>query len=190
MKTALAAVAGLVTLPILTLAVAAGSASPTGADTTPTRPGGRVDARGTGFGAAVVTAAETQLGVPYSWAGGTYTGPSIGVCTSDAGFNDCHIVGFDCSGLARYAVYQASGGRIELDHFADTQTRGGTPVPLSALAPGDLISFTSPGSTVAHHVVIYAGSGRVVTATESGTLIRIQPLTDWRGELARAARYS
>lgn len=45
----------------------------------------------------VIRRAGTQIGVPYSWGGGSLTGPSRGV-DSGAG-----TVGFDCSGLTRYA---------------------------------------------------------------------------------------
>ncbi|MCC5582368.1 C40 family peptidase, partial [Microtetraspora sp. AC03309] len=45
----------------------------------------------------VIRRAGSQIGVPYSWGGGSLTGPSRGV-DSGAG-----TVGFDCSGLTRYA---------------------------------------------------------------------------------------
>src|SRR3984957_11307962 len=41
----------------------------------------------------VIRRASSQMGVPYSWGGGTLNGPSKGV---DSGAN---VVGFDCSGL-------------------------------------------------------------------------------------------
>src|ERR1700756_3865197 len=41
----------------------------------------------------VIRRAGSQMGVPYSWGGGSLTGPTAGV---DDGAN---IVGFDCSGL-------------------------------------------------------------------------------------------
>jgi hypothetical protein len=45
----------------------------------------------------VIRRAGSQIGVPYSWGGGSLTGPSRGI---DSGAN---TVGFDCSGLTRYA---------------------------------------------------------------------------------------
>lgn len=144
-----------------------------------------------GFGAAVVAAASAWLGEPYSYAGGTYTGPTVGVCTAGAAANDCHIVGFDCSGLVMYAIAQASGGAIRLPHSADQQTRGGTPVDRNAMAPGDLISFTDPGSSTAHHIGIYIGAGQMVNAPESGDVVKVANLSDsyWQGQQWRVVRY-
>lgn len=156
------------------------------ADTTGVVPGGDGS-----FGAKVVQFAMAQLGVPYAYAGGTFTGPSLGVCQAGAAANDCHIVGFDCSGLTLYAVYQASGGAINLVHYADTQTRGGTPVDRAAMQPGDLISFTDPGATVAHHVGIYLGNGQMVNAPQSGDVVKVATLSDsyWQGQSWRIVRY-
>ena len=50
------------------------------------------------FAAAVVAAAESQLGVPYAWDGGSVTGPTPGQCVPGAAANDCHVTGWDCSG--------------------------------------------------------------------------------------------
>lgn len=146
---------------------------------------------GGSFAAREIAAAESQLGVPYSWVGGSYTGPTLGVCGPDGAGNDCRIVGWDCSGLVMYAVFQASGGAIQLPHFADTQTRGGTPVPLNELLPGDLISFTNPGETVAHHIGIYLGNGQMIDAPESGELVRVDSLASayYRSQQWRAVRY-
>ena len=45
----------------------------------------------------VIRRGASQMGVPYSWGGGTPSVPSTGV---DSGAN---IVGYDCSGFTRYA---------------------------------------------------------------------------------------
>jgi cell wall-associated NlpC family hydrolase len=141
---------------------------------------------GTGFGARLIAAAMSQQGVPYSWGGGTFTGPSQGFARG-AG-----TVGFDCSGLVLFAAYQASAGTIRLPHSADQQTRTGTLVSQSQLQPGDVISFTRPGETEAHHVGIYLGTGRMINAPSTGKTVEIDSLTTpyWENQTWRAVRYS
>jgi hypothetical protein len=129
------------------------------------------------FAAKEIAAAQSQLGQPYAWAGGGYTGPTPGVCGPDGAGKDCHVVGFDCSGLVMYAIYQASAGAIRLPHSADAQARGGTAVDRTAMRPGDLVSFTTPGEVAAHHVGIYVGDDRMIDAPESGEPVRIDALT-------------
>ena len=58
-------------------------------------PGGRV--RGPQAIEYVIRRGGSQMGVPYSWGGGALNGPSAGV-DYDAG-----KIGYDCSGLTRYA---------------------------------------------------------------------------------------
>jgi cell wall-associated NlpC family hydrolase len=129
--------------------------------------------------------ALSQNGIPYAWGGGTLTGPSEGIARGTG------TAGFDCSGLVRFAAYQASGGTLLLPRTADAQTRGGTPVLLDRLQPGDVISFTRPGETLAHHIGIYAGAHRMVNAPQTGGRVRVESLaTDyWKGQLWRAVRY-
>jgi len=129
------------------------------------------------FGAKVIAAAQSQLGRPYVWGGGDDTGPTAG--------------GFDCSGLVLFAVYQASGGAIKLPHDADAQTRGGTAVDRAAMAPGDLISFTSAGASIAHHVGIYLGNEAMLDAPETGDVVHVTSLAGgyWQAEQWRVARY-
>jgi cell wall-associated NlpC family hydrolase len=159
------------------------------ANTTGTLPG--TGAPPGSFAAREIAFATAQIGIPYAFAGGNYTGPTYGVCTNDEGWNDCHIIGFDCSGLVMFAAYQASNGRLRLDHFADTQTRGGTPVPRNQMRAGDLIGFTNPGESVAHHVGIYLGGNQMVDAPESGTTVRIDSLTSayYQAQQWRVVRY-
>lgn len=141
---------------------------------------------GTGFGARLVAAAMSQQGVPYSWGGGTFTGPSEGFAQGTG------TVGFDCSGLVLFAAYQASGGTIRLPHFADDQTRTGTPVPLDQLQPGDVISFTRRGQKEAHHIGIYLGDGKMINAPSTGKTVEIDSLNTsyWENQTWRAVRYS
>ena len=105
--------------------------------------GGTGGAAAGSFAAREIAAAKKYLGTPYAWAGGDYLGPTQGQCAGGAAANDCHKIGFDCSGLVLYAVYVASRGKIRLDHSADDQSRHGTPVPVGQLRPGDLIGFAN-----------------------------------------------
>lgn len=114
------------------------------------------------------------IGTPYAWAGGGATGPSKGVCAAGSAHNDCHITGFDCSGLAMFAW----GPYQSFAHFAATQYGAGKLHPgVADLLPGDLV-FWSNGKTVAgiHHVAIYVGDGNVVQAPQSGDIVRVTPL--------------
>lgn len=143
------------------------------------------------FAAREIAAAKRYLGYPYAWAGGDYFGPTRGQCVAGPAARDCEKVGFDCSGLVLYAVYVASRGEIHLGHSADQQTRHGAPVPISQLRPGDLISFTDPGSTIAHHVGIYLGDDRLLNAPESNADVRVDSLATpyYHGQTWRAVRY-
>ena len=137
------------------------------------------------FAARLVQIARSQVGTPYAWGGGRPTGPSEGVAQGRG------TIGFDCSGLVLFATYQASGGGIRLPHSADLQTRSGTTVPTDQLQAGDVISFTRPGETVAHHVGIYVGSGLMVDAPQTGSQVRVEPLRTsyWEGQTWRAVRF-
>jgi cell wall-associated NlpC family hydrolase len=153
---------------------------------------GATDDRATGsFAAREIAAAEKYLGIPYAWDGGNYLGPTRGLCVGGAAANDCNKVGFDCSGLVLYAVYVASNSKLRLPHSADEQTRGGTPVPITQLRPGDLISFTDRGASIAHHVGIYLGNDELLNAPESNAVVRVDSLASpyYRGQKWRAVRY-
>jgi cell wall-associated NlpC family hydrolase len=138
------------------------------------------------FAAREIAAARSQLGEQYCWDAGTPTGPSHGAGGAGCGPG---VVGFDCSGLVLYAVAQASGGKIVLAHSADQQTRGGQSVPLSAMQPGDIISFTYPGDIAAHHVGIYVGNNEIINAPDFGEQVRIDSLDGYKGQSLRVARY-
>lgn len=105
-------------------------------------------------GEKVVNAARAWLGTPYSWGGGTATGPSTGFCCSPNG-NDGTKKGFDCSGLTLYAWAQVG---VTLPHLDSAQREATTPVPKSQLKAGDLLFF--PG-----HVGIYDGQGGMIHAS-------------------------
>jgi cell wall-associated NlpC family hydrolase len=63
-------------------------------------------------GEQIVAAAASQAGLPYCFDGGTISGPSHG--TGGAGCGGS-TVGFDCTGLTLYAVYQATGKVLSHD---------------------------------------------------------------------------
>ncbi len=120
--------------------------------------GGGTSSGGTGAGGSVpdpggsgrssaVAIAQRYLGVPYVWGGAS---PS----------------GFDCSGLAMY-VYAQLG--IGLSHGATDQQRASTPVPISALQPGDLVFFGS--ASYSYHVGIYVGGGSMIHAPHTGAVV-------------------
>jgi cell wall-associated NlpC family hydrolase len=102
------------------------------------------------------------------------------VCAGDGAFNDCHVIGFDCSGLALFAW----GSYISLDHYAATQywQAGSYHPSTDSLLPGDLVFWSSDGTQSGiHHVAIYIGGGNVIQAPQSGEVIQITPLdqVDW-----------
>jgi cell wall-associated NlpC family hydrolase len=132
----------------------------------------------TGSRQSVLEAASAQMGVPYAWGGGNANGATLGICTSGAAANDCHIKGFDCSGLTEYAYAHAG---IRLPSTAAEQwraTRSRTVVPrggdMAKAQPGDLIFFKgylsldNPG-----HVGIYLGDGKMINAPQSGEDVQI-----------------
>jgi len=96
-------------------------------------------------GATIAALAVSLVGAPYQFGG------------ADA-------AGFDCSGLVLY-VHARAG--IAVPRTASGQQHAAQPVPLSALAPGDLVFFHIRSRTV-DHVGIYVGGGRFVHAPRAG----------------------
>lgn len=116
----------------------------------------------------VIDAAKTQIGVPYSWGGGSLEGPSEGF-DQGAGIN-----GFDCSSLVRYAVYHGTGKTYELPRVATDQwnaTKKNT-VSWDEMEPGDLM-FWSRGGGDMYHVAIYLGDGQMIEAPRTGMDVQI-----------------
>ena len=147
-------------------------------------------------GQRVAAAALHELGTPYAWGGGGPQGPSLGFCDGTNGYLQgvCmadHTVGFDCSGLALFAWYQGTDGRIRLPHYSVDQLATDPQVPLDRLIPGDLLFFAHPGGPV-HHVGVYIGGGAMVHAEHTGTVVAV--LSDvaddpvWGPQLVAAAR--
>lgn len=125
----------------------------------------------TGRGRTAANAAISQLGVRYSWGGGTASGPSMGFGPG-AG-----IVGYDCSGLTLYAWAQAG---VYLPHSAQMQYDMSAKVSLSQLQPGDLVFYGSSSRTI-DHVSIYVGGGQVVHAPNSRSVVQYGPVQLWPG---------
>lgn len=135
--------------------------------------------RSSGQGSMVVRAALRWIGTPYSWGGGTSSGPSFGIA------HGRNTRGFDCSGLALHAWAKAG---VDLDHWTGSQWTSGPHVPTSMLRAGDLVFFatnTDDPDTI-HHVGIYVGSGQMVEAPYTGARVRISSI--WRNGLIGAVR--
>lgn len=118
----------------------------------------------------VVEIAMTQLGVPYSWGGGTLDGPGPGFGSGSG------VVGFDCSSFTRFVWFQGAG--ITLPRVSSDQAAVVARVPLSEVRAGDLIFFHDPrdASGVYHHVGLYDGQGRIIHAPSSGRTVEVQPV--------------
>jgi cell wall-associated NlpC family hydrolase len=112
----------------------------------------------------VIKLGASQLGVPYSWGGGTLQGPSRGV---DSGAD---TVGFDCSGLTRFAF---GGVGVLIPRFSGDQYNAGRHVPPSEAKRGDLI-FYGPGGT--QHVTIYLGNGQMLEASSIAGKVIVSPV--------------
>ena len=112
----------------------------------------------------VIRRAMSQMGVPYSWGGGTAAGPSKGI---DDGAG---TTGFDCSGLILYAF---AGVGIKLPHYSGNQYNSGRKVPTSQARRGDVI-FYGPGGS--QHVTLYLGDGKMLEAPYTGSNVKISPV--------------
>lgn len=99
-------------------------------------------------GDTIASAAAALVGTPYHFGG------------ADAG-------GFDCSGLALY-VYSRAG--LAIPRTAAEQQRSARRVPLTGLAPGDLVFFHMHSRRV-DHVGVYAGGGRFIHAPRAGLAV-------------------
>lgn len=97
----------------------------------------------TSVASAIVSAAYSQLGVPYVW-GGTTPGK-----------------GLDCSGLTQYA-HRAAG--ISIPRTSGPQGSGGRAV--SNPQPGDIVCYSG-------HVGIYIGGGKMIHAPQPGDVVKV-----------------
>ena len=131
---------------------------------------------------AIVNAAERWLTspvTPYCWDGGGDNGPTHGDGQVKSEYSGpshesgCYantIKGFDCSGLVKYAIYQALG--ISLGHTVADEAQGVTDkgpnvtpkiVRIADLQPGDIVVFGSSASDLPHDG-IYIGNNYIVNA--------------------------
>ncbi|WP_331719059.1 NlpC/P60 family protein (plasmid) [Streptomyces sp. NBC_00289] len=133
--------------------------------------------------AAAISAASGMLGTPYSWGGGSPSGPSTGICCSPNGHSGKTIAGFDCSGLTLYAYAKAG---ISLPRTAAQQYAASEPVKPGDVRPGDLV-FYGTSATSIHHVGIAIGGGWIIDAPRPGTSVRIDPM-DTMTDLFAVAR--
>ena len=100
-------------------------------------------------GDRAVSAAESKIGSPYVY----------GASGPDA---------FDCSGLVQWAFRQAG---VQLPRTSYDQATVGTPVSLSTLRAGDIVTFYG-----GEHAGIYIGDGKVVHAATTGTPVKVAPM--------------
>jgi cell wall-associated NlpC family hydrolase len=125
--------------------------------------------------------AQVAAGVWYTWDGGHGTTPGATYGKKDptdpASEHDPERLGFDCSGLVRYAYAQATGLDI-LDGDASSQyytyrtaDRFTAAQGLAPLLPGDLLAYGT--SWDLHHIAIYLGAGKMVEARQSGTKLMV-----------------
>ncbi|MGB8652494.1 MAG: NlpC/P60 family protein [Mycobacteriales bacterium] len=113
-----------------------------------------------GRAGVAVQEAYNKLGSPYRWGA---SGPSE----------------FDCSGLTMW-VWAKAG--VSLPHSSQAQYSSGPHVSRGDLQPGDLVFFGSP----IHHVGIYIGGGRMISAPKTGDVVKIQDA--FRSDYAGAVR--
>lgn len=138
----------------------------TAAQSPPTAPA--VSAAEFAAGTAIAGFAAALVGAPYHFGG------------ADAG-------GFDCSGLALY-VHEQVG--LTIPRTAAAQLHAARPVPLTQLAPGDLVFFRIHSKHV-NHVGVYTGDGRFVHAPRAGRAVTYADLSSgyYARHLASAGRF-
>lgn len=135
---------------------------------------------GTGRGPDALRRAAVHLGIPYSWGGGTPSGPSTGFCDGTNGYLNgrCSAsvtAGFDCSSLVQNAYWPALRlPRVASAQYSATAQRS---VPRDSLQPGDLLFWSHGGTGGIYHVALYAGDGNVLHAPRTGKTVEIAPLT-------------
>jgi cell wall-associated NlpC family hydrolase len=130
-----------------------------------------------------INAAMRYVGTPYAWGGGTLNGPSRGFADGN-GNDDSNVIGFDCSGLTRYAYYQAG---ITIQRQSTMQYLTLPHVSTANLQRGDLVfwAFNTGNPYTIHHVAIYLGNNQIIEAPESGEKVRVTAMR-WSGYIGAA----
>ncbi|OBB85963.1 peptidase C40 [Mycobacterium colombiense] len=138
---------------------------PPAAAATPSNPGSKIPrANGRQAIEYVIRRMGAQMGVPYSWGGGSLDGPSKGVG------DGANITGFDCSGLMRYGF---AGVGVLIPRFSGDQYNAGRHIPPDQARRGDLI-FYGPGGS--QHVTMYLGNGQMLEASGSAAKVTVSPV--------------
>jgi cell wall-associated NlpC family hydrolase len=109
----------------------------------------------------VVRAALEQVGVDYSWGGGTPEGPTRGFGRG------ANTVGFDCSSLVQYAWAKRGVALPRTTYDQIKVGRAVNPRNMNTWRPGDLL-FPHTG-----HVLLYIGNGKAVHAPQTGKKIQV-----------------
>lgn len=122
------------------------------------------------LGDALVLEARKFIGVPYFWGG----------CSSFP-LNDEDTFGMDCSGFI-YLIHRALGKEIPRD--AKDQFKKAN--PQDTLETGDLIFYSTPEDPEKMiHVILYAGNGMLIEATECVGKVRELPFSElFDGDIA------
>lgn len=161
-RTASVATTSVVTMSVARAAVAPTTVSPAAVAVRKAAAARVAAARVTHIRVTAVSIARSKVGSRYS-AG--HAGPTR----------------FDCSGLALYVVKKATGRT--LPHYSRAQMSATKRVSKGQLRPGDLVFFFRHG---AHHVGVYIGHGRMVSATNPHGGVKIDSVfSGWYG-----SRYS
>ena len=81
--------------------------------------------------------------------------------------------GLDCSGMVSHVFLQAAG--VKLSGSAADIAKGGRPIAIAQLRPGDLVFFNTRSKPYSH-VGIYIGGGRFVHAPNTKGKVRAESL--------------
>jgi hypothetical protein len=112
-----------------------------------------------GGSAGAVRAIRKMIGTPYSWGGGGPHGPSRGFGRG------ANTVGFDCSSLMQYGLYQA----FHKVAPRTTYTQRPWLRRITNPVPGAI------GQPHAGHTYMYSGNGRIIEAPFTGSHVREVP---------------
>jgi len=107
----------------------------------------------------VIQRGLSQRGVPYTYGGGTVTGPSRGTDPATG------TVGFDASGLVQYA-FAAVG--LKLPRSSGEQYKVGRKVLPAQARRGDLIFWGPDGS---QSVALFLGNAQMLEATDPVVMV-------------------